>query len=237
MNKTLTILLSIFLGLLCFNQATATVCVWTSTSSRVWSTTANWSNGVPTSADIAQFNAKGTKVNPLVDQASVSVSGFQFTDSSTWVIDSSTSLRTNIVIGVDGIVASNGTVTFNATITNSVDNIWTNLGGTVTCANWVRGPGKISKWGAGILALSTSNDFSGGFDLQGGQVTVGNNLSFGTGLINIYSGSVVNAGSTIKTITNSLSVLGNCIMGEYERVLRFGVGGSNLFQRSKSCGR
>ena len=212
MNKILTILVSIFLGLSCCNEAPATVCVWTSTSSRVWSTTANWSNGVPTAADIAQFNTKGTKVNPLVDQASVSVSGFQFTDSSAWTIDSSTSLRTNVVVGADGISVSNGTVTFNCTLTNLVDNIWTNLG-TVTCANWIRGTGKISKWGTGNLLLSTSNDFSGGFDMHEGQVTAGNNLSFGTGLINVYSGSVVNAGVSIKTITNSLSVLGSCIMG------------------------
>ena len=205
----------LFLLSLCLlaNISFANTCEWTSKVSRVWSTAANWSNGVPTSSDIALFTAKGTKVNPLLDVISASVSGFQFTDtSSTWVIDTTVSSTTNIVLGARGIVGI-GTITFNTRITNSVDNVWSNSSGTMTFANVVQGSGKITKNGAGTIALSVANDFSGGLDLYAGQVTVGNNASFGTGTITVGGGSIVNAGSTIKTMANNLNVISNCVMG------------------------
>ncbi|MGA1262039.1 MAG: autotransporter-associated beta strand repeat-containing protein, partial [Ilumatobacteraceae bacterium] len=69
----------------------------------------------------------------------------------------------------------------------------------------ISGDGAFAKAGSGTLMLAGNNTYTGGTTLSGGELIAGDLNAFGTGFINVGSGTTLNLGSfnIINTITNN----------------------------------
>ena len=100
--------------------------------------------------------------------------------------------------------------------------------GDVSLANAVTGTGKVIKTSAGNTVLTGANTFSGGLQLQGGNLTAASVGSLGTGGIALAGGSsltvgngsnqtlalpLTGAGSLVKAGSGDLTVTGNALTG------------------------
>lgn len=96
-------------------------------------------------------------------------------------------------IGVDG-----GSSQFTGTIVDSL----------------VGDPGRIIKVGAGELALTGLNTYSGGTTLVAGSLRAGHNAAFGTGAITLNAGVLSSDGATARTLTNAVVIGGAVVLGD-----------------------
>ncbi|ALN78917.1 autotransporter domain-containing protein [Lysobacter antibioticus] len=107
---------------------------------------------------------------------------------------------------------------FSGTLTNQVQlngALTLNGAGALTLAGNINGAGSLTL-GSGALALTGSNNYSGGTVLQAGSIDVGNNSALGTGALTVNgAGSLTGAAGV--TLSNNI-VLNN--------TLNFGAGGS-----------
>jgi autotransporter-associated beta strand protein len=82
---------------------------------------------------------------------------------------------------------------------------------TLTMSNVIVGSGTLAKTGAGSLALSAANTFSGGVMVTQGTVVLGNNAGFGAGVITLdgdTNGATLQFGISGGTLNNTLNVIG-----------------------------
>lgn len=83
-------------------------------------------------------------------------------------------------------------LTLGASSTNSLD--VTNAADQVTMAGMITGAGTLQKLGAGTLALTVSNSYTGGTLIKAGVLSLGgdaaNEFAFGTGLVTLVSGTI-----------------------------------------------
>jgi autotransporter-associated beta strand protein len=77
-----------------------------------------------------------------------------------------------------------------------------NTSGLVQFGNTLFGEGGLIKTGAGTLALSGSNTYEGGTDIQAGQLNVVNDNALGQGLLNLSGGRLLNAAPGDITLRN-----------------------------------
>ncbi|NBX34974.1 hypothetical protein EBR16_06400, partial [bacterium] len=88
---------------------------------------------------------------------------------------------------------------------------------TGTIVDTAQGSGQIAviiKTGAGELALSGVNTYSGGTILQAGALRAGNNAAFGSGTITLNAGVLSSDGSTARTLANALDIAGDATLGD-----------------------
>ena len=103
----------------------------------------------------------------------------------------------NVSFGTIGAGATTGTLQYRGTTATVAKPIVLNDGGgiidvttaatTYTLSGAISGPGSLTKLGAGTLALTATNAFTGGVTIAEGTLQIGNNTANGT-----ISGSVVN---------------------------------------------
>jgi autotransporter-associated beta strand protein len=92
-------------------------------------------------------------------------------------------------------------------ITNNAALIF-NRSDAVSFGNVIGGSGTLTKLGAGTLALTAANTYSGGTVLDAGTIRLGNNAALGTGGLVISLGSILQAGSAGLTVNNAITVAG-----------------------------
>lgn len=78
----------------------------------------------------------------------------------------------------------------------------------------ITGGHSLTKTGAGLLSLLSTNTFSGGFTLDGGQVRIGNASALGGGTITLKSGILHVASTASRILTNALSIGGSVGFGD-----------------------
>ncbi|MBI5819463.1 MAG: autotransporter-associated beta strand repeat-containing protein, partial [Verrucomicrobia bacterium] len=92
---------------------------------------------------------------------------------------------------------NSGGMTFNGGI--DVDN----AANVFSLTNVLTGPGSLTKYGAGTLVLSASNNFLGGVTLNAGTLRIGDLTALGSGMLNASAGTVDMYGTNV--IVNGLS--------------------------------
>jgi len=73
---------------------------------------------------------------------------------------------------------------------------------------------KFVKLGTGTLTLTASNSFTGGTDLNGGVLAVGNNSALGDGTVTFAGGGLSSSSATARTIANPVSFTGDGTVGD-----------------------
>ncbi|MDO5472999.1 MAG: autotransporter-associated beta strand repeat-containing protein [Akkermansia sp.] len=114
------------------------------------------------------------------------------------------------------------TVEFNSAATVTVEGnvapaaiVVSNADGTVTIegAGQIQGAGKLTKTGNGTLALNTRNAYTGGTELNGGTIEVGDSYALGLGEVQLKSGKLdlggCGVGNTIKATGGTLAGAGD----------------------------
>lgn len=156
-----------------------------------------FTGGVTVSAGtliVGHENALGT--------GGLTLSGGALQSNDTYTLSSNVSLTTNSTInGSNNLTLSGAVALTNDTLT--VDN----SAGTVTLSGVIsstNSSGKIIKAGAGTLALTGSNTFTGGITHSGGVLLMGHNNSLGTATLTLNGGSL--RSSTDITASNSYSL-------------------------------
>ncbi len=81
--------------------------------------------------------------------------------------------------------------------------------GTLTVGGIVAGAGGLEKAGAGALALTNANTYSGGTLLSAGKLNVNHANALGTGVFSIKGGTVNNTSGAAVTVTNSVVIDGD----------------------------
>ncbi len=111
---------------------------------------------------------------------------------------------TTLQAGMNGLAVTN-TVTLNGTDTYDSNGNGSTLSGVIS------GTGSLAVTdtvGGGALTLTGNNTYTGGTDLQGGTLNLGNNNALGTGNLSLESGSTLQAGINNLAVTNAVSLNG-----------------------------
>ncbi len=82
-----------------------------------------------------------------------------------------------------------------------------NSSNTLTVGNAILGTGGITKLGAGTLALSGSNIFSGGLTISSGTVALGADHVLGSGTVFLNGGTLASDGGAARSFSNGLSLV------------------------------
>ncbi|MBL8381903.1 MAG: autotransporter-associated beta strand repeat-containing protein, partial [Burkholderiales bacterium] len=89
------------------------------------------------------------------------------------------------------------------------------------------GPGALTKLGAGVLALTGANTYSGGTTLAEGTLAVTSNSALGNGTVTITGGTLL--GTANVTLANTLALSGSpTIAAQTGTTLTVGGGGSSM---------
>jgi autotransporter-associated beta strand protein len=72
----------------------------------------------------------------------------------------------------------------------------------------ISGSGALQKIGAGVLALTGANTFSGGANVAAGTIGVGNSAALGAGTVNLSGGATLQVLANNLNIGNSVALLG-----------------------------
>jgi len=108
------------------------------------------------------------------------------------------------VNGPASLTAATDVALANPVTLNSTLNIGSG-GGALTLDGPIGGAGGMSLTGAAGLTLNGANDFSGGFNLGGNALTVGNDLALGTGAVTV-SGISSLAANTAVSLANDINL-------------------------------
>lgn len=191
--------------------AQAAVRNWDGDTSATWATAANWdtlpANDFTATGDIARFNLAVYGGNPVFapNAGTTSILGVEIGGSN----GAMTMGSTNLSVGASGITMELGAAaTTIGKITAAVDQTWTNNSGNILSVNVANVlTGRVTLAGTGTIAFGTANTGAGGVKIAGATVTAANSQQFGTGLLELNSGTfVVNAN---RSFANDLSITGN----------------------------
>lgn len=103
----------------------------------------------------------------------------------------------------------------------------------------IAGTGSLTKLGAGRLALSNANTFSGGSTLSAGTLGVYSNTALGTGALTAAAGTSVVFGRAVTTVANNMVLNGNVTFDldtSIEYLIVGGGGGGGSGQASEHGG-
>jgi fibronectin-binding autotransporter adhesin len=161
-----------------------------------WSLSTNWSSGVPSSSNAAQFDSTGTST----------------VDTNFTINDLVLQSGANIMIGTSGGAL---TVTGGTSDSSAEDNgISANIGGA----------GTMSVSGGAILLLSGTNTYSGATTITSGTLQAGSTAAFGpTSEVTIGASGVLNLSNFNNTIY-SLSGSGSVTLGTGTLTVGGGLG-------------
>ena len=111
-------------------------------------------------------------------------------------------------IASDSVITLSGTIAPGSVTASNTANKYTFQTGTIA------GTGSLAKSGAGTLALSSANTYSGGTTLTAGILQVGNNSALGTGALALNGGTLSSNSATTFTLANNLTIGGNVAFGD-----------------------
>ena len=95
-----------------------------------------------------------------------------------------------------GDVTDNGTLAFNRS-------------DTVTFRGVISGSGNLAQLGPGTTILTAANSYSGGTNLNGGTLGVGNNPALGTGNLAMAAGTTLQFAAANLSLANTISMTGD----------------------------
>jgi autotransporter-associated beta strand protein len=153
---------------------------YTGASGGSWSNPSNWNNGaIPINGNVAQVVIP-TGVTVVYDYESLSgniTSNINGVDTNVSKLPTST------------IVNNGGTL-----------NIYVNI--NITFSNDVSGTGSVSLSGTGVVTINTINTYSGGTNINGSKLVIGNVNAIGSGAITSSNGTLqVASGIILDNIT------------------------------------
>jgi autotransporter-associated beta strand protein len=221
-------LLAVFLFLTGTLSAVLPDFVWNGTNSGDITLGTNWTGNVgPTGLGAIDENVSfGSTTNSTitVDSSLLSALGYvvtlhdiTFTDSTNYIFNGTGSPTPALKFTGAFVTQAGNTVTFNNTLNLQLSSgshmVNTASGSTVTVDSVVSGSGaSIDKWGDGTLALNASNSFTGGVNLNGGRLLLGNSAAAGTGTLALGGGTL--APTTDLTLTNAVTLSGYVKLGD-----------------------
>ncbi len=209
----------------------------------------NWTNNSYIFLRWADADDAGVDSTAGVDNFSLSVPvsrnlTWSLAGSGTW--DASTSNWTSggsstAFISGDGVTfnGTGGTITLSGALAPLSVNV-NNASGTyvfsgATASDKITGAAALTKAGAGILQLTSDNDYSGGTNINGGTVVVDGASRLGSGTVALAGGTLQLAAGTY-TVANALSVgaSGGSIDALADRTLSGALGISGALTKSGS---
>ena len=195
----------------------ATVGVWTNSIGGNWSTTANWSGGVPHNAADTAVLGVGSSATTVTLDASETVGTISFTNANSFTVANAGNTLTldnsgnganifvtggsNNVIGAPVFLNDNATVTITPSVGNvlSITNVISGTSGnTLTLASG----GTMGLYGNNTYGPSAG---SVGTVLGGGALLVGNAQALGAGDLSVLANSTVQFGAPM-TFANNVQI-------------------------------
>ncbi|MFZ9201321.1 MAG: autotransporter-associated beta strand repeat-containing protein [Opitutales bacterium] len=109
--------------------------------------------------------------------------------------------------GIVGSLAGNVSVANGATFAFSRSD-------NVTYAGTVTGEGALAKLGSGALALTGTNDFTGGVTLSAGTLRIGSAAALGSGTLSANAGTISSDSTTARSVANNVVIGGDLTLGD-----------------------
>jgi autotransporter-associated beta strand protein len=105
-----------------------------------------------------------------------------------------------------GTITLSGTLTPGSVTVSAASGTYTFTG--ATASDKISGTTSLAKSGAGLLAVTSANDYSGGTTITGGTVQIGNAGALGSGTITLNgSGATLqNSSGSLLTVLNALTI-------------------------------
>ncbi|MEI7899826.1 MAG: cadherin-like beta sandwich domain-containing protein [bacterium] len=179
---------------------------WTNAAtSGNWSNPLSWDGGaVPVSGATVIFGAGGA--TGVVDTVSRDVSALVFNRAADFVLSASGSAGLTNSHGIS--VNNSHTYTLSVPLTLSAFNTWSVVdSGTLQVSGAIGGSVPLAKTGAGTLALSGNNNFTGGVTLKAGTLLLGSGNALGTGALTVNSGYINGVSGSLTMPSNNPFVL------------------------------
>lgn len=128
----------------------------------------------------------------------------------TIAVSSDTALGTGDIIfsGLGGTLQALASFTTAKTITLDAGGAIDTNGFDVSLDGVISGTGGLSKVGAGLLALTGVNTYSGGTDLDAGTISIGNVSALGTGTVTTAAGTTLLAADNLFNLSNNVVLNG-----------------------------
>lgn len=170
---------------------------WNVNANGNWTTSANWTDGVPPNAAeaFANFGGGGTPITvprTVTLDANQTVGSISFNSAQPFNIAGSSTLTLNNAANAATITVTQGSHTLAVPLVGNSPGVQFNIVNApdTLVVGPISGTTSISKFGAGSLVLNASNSFSGTTTINVGKITIA-----GTGTLgNTGNGLVVNAG-------------------------------------------
>jgi fibronectin-binding autotransporter adhesin len=205
----------------------------------LWSTAANWTNGVPVNGSLADVhygvvNSGNPNTNPVVDVNPQEVGSITFDSGASAFNQSGNALTIDGISGVGVVNSSTTAQTINNAITLGGDQTWNSASGNLTFGGAIdnnshlltidgssnttingaiSGIGGLTKNGAGTLLLNSANTFGGNVTLNSGTMTAGTNGAFANVAHSITGGTLNNNGKTNSIGNVTMSGAGSINVG------------------------
>lgn len=188
---------------------------WASTTGGDWENAANWTPAVPagTPESRARFWGAITAPSTVTLSTDTRIGGFSFNNSQSYTLAGS---------GVLSLGDQSGGGYFNADAGSHTVNLALNLlnpvsvsvpaSQTITITGPVSGAGAITKNGAGTLALTNANTFSGGVTLNAGTLNIPGADTLGSGALTLAGGTAAFPSGGSLDLANPLRVQGNSLL-------------------------
>jgi autotransporter-associated beta strand protein len=189
-----------------------TFAIWATNGPGNWSSSANWTGGVPQAAgDTATFSSAITSPATVTLDQPETVGAVTFANTASYTISGTNTLTLSNTGGAS-ITDAQGSHKIAAPV-NLASNTSVSVAGgtTLTLSGAISGPGSLSVNGGGTLVLANSNNYgptagSVGTRISAGTVQVANNAAFSTGDVSIAGNA------TILATANGLSLANNFII-------------------------
>ena len=121
-----------------------------------------------------------------------------------------------------GTITLSGTLTPGTVTVSAASGTYTFTGATAT--DKISGTTSLAKSGAGVLAVTSANDYSGGTTITGGTVQIGNAAALGIGTITLNG-----SGATLENNSGSLLSVSNALtVGTSGGTINAGANGTTL---------
>ncbi len=228
MNKTLYTSIFFSLFFLCIQPSSAAVITWNGSASTDWSNAANWTGGIPTSADDVTIPI-GLSNYPVLSGSTAIKSIFLVNTAASLIVNSSVVLDISTTLSCRGSIQNFGTINVNEGSTFELSGIFTNkstgiFNSIIPVSNGKYGirllnlsrlineaGGTVNATGAGAVFLQGDNTAltmlsnNGIMNLTGGIEKYTDNLVNETcGVLrlinfsNIYRGLIINQAGTVQ---------------------------------------